>query len=119
MGHSDHSFTLQAVMELQKSVGEMNANLTGVKSSVDSVKSKVDDLVAWKNRILGIALGVGAMISILSILLTKSYLTIGAPPIVVPAASVGAAPVPVPTAAPTSPAQPSSRSNVAASAVSP
>lgn len=52
-GLPGHDFTLQAVMELQKSVGEINANLQAMKSSLDSVKSKVDDLVGWKNKILG------------------------------------------------------------------
>lgn len=48
-----HDFTLQAVMELQKSVGEINANLHAMKSSLDSVKTKVDDLVGIKNKIIG------------------------------------------------------------------
>jgi hypothetical protein len=86
VGHPDHSFTLQAIMELQKTVGEMNANLVGMKSSVDSVKGKVDDLVAWKNKILGAAMAVGAGVSIVTLLLTKSYLSFSAP---APASSQG------------------------------
>lgn len=52
-GQPSHDFTLQAVMELQKSVGEMNATLQTVKSSLDSVKTKVEDLVGWKHKIIG------------------------------------------------------------------
>lgn len=40
-------------MELQKSVGEMNANIGAMKGSLDGMKSKVEDLVGWKNKVLG------------------------------------------------------------------
>ena len=52
-GLHDHSFTLQAIMELQKSSAEISTNLQTLKSSVDGVKSKVEDLVGWKNKIVG------------------------------------------------------------------
>lgn len=67
-----HDFTLQAVMELQKSVGELNANMQGMKSSLDGVKAKVDDLVGWKNKILGGAAVFTVLIAVLSFLLGKA-----------------------------------------------
>lgn len=77
----DHSFTLQAIMELQKSVGEMNANLQNIKASVDGTKSKVDDLVGWKNKILGGAAVFGAVIAALAFILGKAsdYVTFKQP----------------------------------------
>jgi hypothetical protein len=102
-GQADHSFTLQAIMELQKTVGEMNANVTGMKSSVDSVKTKVDDLVAWKNKLLGMAIGVGGAVSIVTFLLTKSYMTIGTPSAPSAAASAAQAPATIAPVAPVAP----------------
>lgn len=52
-GLHSHDFTLQSVMELQKSVGELNANISSMKSSIDGMKAKVEDLVGWKNKVLG------------------------------------------------------------------
>lgn len=52
-GQHDHSFTLQAIMELQKSSAEVSTRVEALKSSVDGLKAKVDDLVAWKYKILG------------------------------------------------------------------
>ncbi len=51
-GHT-HDFTLQAVMELQKSVGELTSTIKTMSTSLDGVKAKVDDLVGWKNKIIG------------------------------------------------------------------
>lgn len=48
-----HDFTLQAIMELQKSVAEMNTTMRAMKESLDGVKSKVDDLIGWKHKIIG------------------------------------------------------------------
>ena len=53
MGPHGYDYTLQAVMDLQKSVGEINATLAAVKSSVDGMRSKVDELTALKNKVLG------------------------------------------------------------------
>lgn len=52
-GQVDHSFTLQAVMELQKSVGKLEHKIDSLSGSVDGMKSKVEDLVHWKHKILG------------------------------------------------------------------
>jgi hypothetical protein len=72
MGMPGHDFTLQAVMELQKSVGEMNANLQALKGSVDSIKTKVDDLVGWKHKILGGAAVLAVVVAALSFLMGKA-----------------------------------------------
>ena len=60
-----HDFVLQAVIEMQRSVGNLDSKLDGVKSSVDGVKSKVDDLVAWKHKILGGAAVLAIVIAVL------------------------------------------------------
>lgn len=68
-------------MELQKSVGEMNATMMAMKSSMDSTKGKVDDLVGWKNMILGGALAIGAVLTLLGFIIGKGwdYVTIKTP----------------------------------------
>ena len=80
-GLHDHSFTLQAIMELQKSVAEINTNLLNLKSSVDSTKSKVDDLVGWKNRIIGGAIVLGIVGTLLGFVISKAgdYVTLKPP----------------------------------------
>lgn len=78
---ADHSFTLQAVMELQKSVGEMNANLEGLRASVDGLKGKVEDLVAWKNKILGGVVVISVVATIVGFAISKfsDYVTVRVP----------------------------------------
>ncbi len=68
-------------MELQKSVGEMNANLQSMKGSIESTKTKVDDLVGWKHKILGGAAALAAVIAALSFVLGKAseYIVIKQP----------------------------------------
>ena len=80
-GTHDHSFTLQAVMELQASFAEVKSDLKNLKSSIDGVKPKVDDLVNWKNRIIGGAIVLGAVCAILGVVVSKAsdYITIKAP----------------------------------------
>lgn len=80
-GFTDHSFTLQAIMELQKSVGEMNANLVALKGSVDGMKGKVDDLINWKHKILGGAAVLGVLVSgaVFAIVKLSDYVTIKPP----------------------------------------
>ena len=63
-GGGDHSFTLQAVMEMHKSMGELKASVEGLRTTVDGVKTKVDDLIGWKDKILGGAAVLGAVIAL-------------------------------------------------------
>lgn len=60
-------------MEMQKSLGEINASIKSLSSAIDSIKSKVDDLTNWKNRILGGALVLGAVITVLGFLVGKFW----------------------------------------------
>ena len=80
-GQVDYSFTLQAVMDMHKSVGELTSTVNALKTSIDSVKSKVDQLTDWKNRILGGAIALGAVCTLLGIGITKfsDYVTFKAP----------------------------------------
>ncbi len=64
MPGADHSFTLQAVMEMQKTLGQLTTQVEALKGSVDGVKSKVDDLIGWKHKILGGAAVLGAIIAL-------------------------------------------------------
>lgn len=66
---------------MQKSLGEINASISSLGKSVESIKSKVDDLVKWKNMILGGAIATGAILSIIFFILTKAseYITINMP----------------------------------------
>jgi len=98
-GAREHSFTLQAIMELQKSMGELNATVNGMKSTLDSVKIKVDGLVAWKHAIVGGAITLGVVVTVLVFLLSRAsdFVTFKTPP-VAPAA-VAPVPTPAPTAA--------------------
>lgn len=95
----DHSFTLQAIMELQKSVGEMNANMQSMKSSIDGIKTKVDDLVGWKHKILGGAAAIAVVIAVLAFILGKAseYIVFKQPTQQPAATSVTAPPVVTPS----------------------
>lgn len=73
-GHPEYQF-IQAIMEMQKSLGEVNASVQALskaldntdkdlKESIHSLKSKVDDLVRWKTLILGGAITIGFLIGI-------------------------------------------------------
>ena len=80
-GHHDHSFTLQAVVELQKTVGQLVVEIRHNTESINSLKSKTEDLMNWKNRILGGAIVLGAILALLAFLVTKfaNYVTVAAP----------------------------------------
>ena len=61
-GHPEYHF-VQSVMELQKSNVEISTNISHLVSSVDSMKSKVDDLIKWKTLIIGGAVAIGFILA--------------------------------------------------------
>lgn len=79
-GHPEYHF-VQAIMEMRGTLGEINLSIKALEKSVESTKSKVDDLVQWKHKILGGAFVAGALISVFVFLLTKAsdYVTFKAP----------------------------------------
>jgi hypothetical protein len=81
LGKSDHSFTLQAIMELKGSMGELKSSFNSLRDAIEGMKSKVDDLVSWKNRILGGAVVVGAVLTVAAFFIGKffEYVTIKSP----------------------------------------
>ncbi|KXJ63047.1 hypothetical protein AXY46_03250 [Achromobacter xylosoxidans] len=104
-GSHDHSFTLQAIIDLKASMVELRTSFDAVKASVDSTKSKVDDLINWKNRILGGAVVLGVVSAFLGFVIAKGsdYVTFKQPTAYSPA------PVVAPSAAPQPLQQPSSQ----------
>lgn len=79
---SDYNvFIWQQLAEIQKSVAEMNSNLQHLKSSMDSTRGKVDDLISWKHKIIGGAIVFGVICTLLGFVITKvsSYPTFQAP----------------------------------------
>ena len=80
-GHPEYHF-VQSISEMQKSLGEINSSIKTLDKSIESTKSKVDDLVKWKNMILGGAIVAGVLISGFAYLLSKvsEYVTFKAPP---------------------------------------
>lgn len=81
LGHPEYHF-VQAVMELRTAMHQMDtdskvamARLEGkvdsLKESSDSTRKKVEDLVRWKTLILGGAVTIGVVVSVLVGLVTK------------------------------------------------
>lgn len=62
-GHPEFHF-VQAVMEMQKSLGEIRAELTGLRTTTESIKAKIDDLVKWKHMIVGGVATIGFLVGI-------------------------------------------------------
>lgn len=90
-GHPEYHF-VQGLMEIQKSLGEMQANIQGLQRSVSETKAKVDELINWRNRILGGAVVLGAVCALLGFLVARGadYVAIrmpAAPAIESPASS--------------------------------
>lgn len=83
-GGGDHSFTLQAIMDLKGSMGELKAAVDQLKTSIDGTKTKVDDLVSWKNKILGGVFVLGVVMSIAAFFIGKfsDYVTIKSPSVI-------------------------------------
>lgn len=80
---------MQAIIELQKSIGAMSAKIDAVeasvgsvKGSVDGMKTKVDDLVALKNKFIGGLVATSVIIGAVGFVLGKAsdYVTIKLPP---------------------------------------
>jgi hypothetical protein len=71
-GHPEYQF-VQAMSEMQRSLGEINANLASLRDSVNGLKSKVDGLVAWKNMIFGGAIVFGATVSFIGFVIAKGW----------------------------------------------
>ncbi len=69
-GHPEYHF-VQSVLELQKTMVEtkiavesINISIGTLKDDVKSVKTKVEDLVSWRNKILGGALTLGFLLTL-------------------------------------------------------
>lgn len=75
---SRHDFTLQLIMELQKTVVETNTRLASMESSINGLKTKIDDLVAWKHKILGGAAVLAVVVAAIGFLIGKAsdYVTL-------------------------------------------
>jgi|GEM_PF-1530489 len=76
-GHPEYQF-VQSIMEMQKSLGEINSSIKTLNASVSSANSKVDDLVKWKNMIVGGAFVIGVVLSGTYVIISKAsdYLTL-------------------------------------------
>lgn len=64
-GHQDHSFTLQAVMEMQKSLGQLTGEITALTNSVDKLDTKVSKLDEKLSGVTHKVYAAGVVISIL------------------------------------------------------
>jgi hypothetical protein len=53
MSGQDHSWTLQAIMELKGSLAQLTVTVEALRKSSETMGAKVDDLVGWKNKVLG------------------------------------------------------------------
>lgn len=80
-GSHDQSFTLQAIMELQSSFAEVRSELKNLRASTDGIKSKVEDLVNWKHKIIGGAIVFGVVCTLLGFVVSKAgdYITFKPP----------------------------------------
>lgn len=79
-GHPEYHF-VQSISEIQKTLGEINSSIKTLDKTLENTKNKVDDLVKWKNMILGGAFVAGALISGFVFLLSKvsDYVTLKQP----------------------------------------
>lgn len=72
LAHPELQF-LTGLMAVQKHLGEISASLQALVKTVDSTKSKVDELTAWKNKILGGAVVLGVVSTFVVALLGLSF----------------------------------------------
>jgi len=59
-GHPEYQF-VSSIMEMQKSLGEINSSIKDLSVKIDSTAHKVDNLYKWKHMILGGAVVLGAI----------------------------------------------------------
>lgn len=71
-GHPEYHF-VSAIMEMQKSLGEINSSISSLNVSLNSTKSKVDSLVEWKQWLIGGAVVGGLMMSAIAYIVTKAW----------------------------------------------
>ncbi len=64
---------------------EVKAEIKGMKSSIDSTKSKVEDLANWKHMIIGGAIVLGVVGTLLGFAISKAsdYLMLKTPPVTI------------------------------------
>lgn len=83
-------------MEMQKTLGQLTTSVDALRNTIDGVKTKVEDLIGWKNKILGGVAVLGAVIALggffvgkfwdnISFKATPSAVPVVAPQIAVPA----------------------------------
>lgn len=61
-GHPEYQF-VSSIMEMQKTLGEINSSIRDLSSKIDSTAQKVDNLYQWKHMILGGAVVIGVGVS--------------------------------------------------------
>ncbi|WP_281647375.1 hypothetical protein [Parendozoicomonas sp. Alg238-R29] len=66
-GQVDHSFTLQAVMELQKSTGQLTSSVESLKDVIEKQDKKITDL---ESTVTGVSKKIYAATVVLIILVT-------------------------------------------------
>lgn len=68
-------------MDVQKHLGEIKASLDSLTKTVDSTKSKVDALIAWRNMIFGGVVTLSVVCTAIGFGISKfsSYFTIKQP----------------------------------------
>lgn len=68
-------YFITVLMQVQKHLGEIDASLQALTKTVDSTKSQVNELMAWKNRIVGGALVLGVLSTFVLALLGIGFKT--------------------------------------------
>ena len=67
VGYVDHSFTLQAIFDLQKSTGQLTEAVTALRRSVDKIDNKLDKI---EEKVSGVTHKIYAAGVVLLILVT-------------------------------------------------
>ncbi len=71
----------QTLADIHGMLARLDEKFNGLKSTVDGVKGKVDELVNWKSKILGGAIALGAVFSIIGFGIARfsAYVTTRSP----------------------------------------